>query len=131
MILLSEATAIALHTMIYIVNRADRVVTLNEIAGTFKISPNHLSKILQRLTKYGYLTSIKGPRGGFKIVDKAKNLTFMKVYIAIEGKQKQRHCLFLSKSTKCQNCIMSGLIGKLNQDFYTYLTTKKISDFKL
>lgn len=131
MILLSEATAIALHAMIYVANRPDRVVSLSEIAAVFKVSPNHLSKILQRLTKCGYLTSIKGPKGGFKIVAKAANITFMKVYLAIEGKPTQRECLFSSKCTQCPNCIMSGLVRKLNKDFYEYLTTKKISDFKL
>lgn len=133
MIQFSEGTAIALHAMIYIVNRSDKVVSLKEIADKFQISSNHLSKILQRLAKAGYLNSTKGPNGGFKVTEYGKNISFMDVYIAIEGSHTMRECLFSSKSTKCRRCIMSGLISKFNEDFHDYMVTNKINDpnFKL
>lgn len=131
MIKFSESTAIALHAMIYIANRANKIVSLNEIADAFAISANHLSKVLQRLTKAGYLASIKGPKGGFQIVTKNQQITFLDVYTVIEGKHVKRNCLFSAKATKCRNCIMRGLVSKLNTDFYSYMATNKITDFKL
>lgn len=131
MIKLSEATSIALHSMIYITNRENECVSLKEIAKKFKISENHLSKVLQRLVKAGFIESIKGPKGGFKIRSNKKNLSFMKIYETIEGKIQKQDCLFLGNSTSCSDCIMGNVIHKINDEFIDYMKTHKISDFVL
>ncbi len=58
MIKMSEAMAIALHSMIYIANRENELCTVKDIAEKFSISENHLSKVLQRLCKVGFVKSI-------------------------------------------------------------------------
>lgn len=126
---ISEATAIALHSMVYI--SQSEIRNLKEIASKFEISDNHLSKILQRLVKAGYLTSVKGPTGGFKII-KNKKISFMEIYETIEGKNKLRSCLFSSKpNKKCSNCIMGNLINKINKEFSEYMIQHKVTDFKI
>lgn len=129
MIKLSEATAIALHSMIYLTNRENEIVSLKEIADRFKISENHLSKVLQRLVKAGYLISHKGPKGGFSIVSKIKNITFMQVYEITEGRFQEQECLFNSLQSNCPNCIMNNLIKRINHEFVSYMKNNKISDF--
>lgn len=131
MINFSEATAIALHSMIYIATRNDRVVSLTEIANTFSISSNHLSKILQRLVKAGYLESSKGPNGGFKIIADKMDTNFMEIFETIEGKYIEKSCLFTAKTEGCTNCIMGGLIPKINKELVDYMTSHKITDFVL
>src|SRR5574344_732206 len=86
MIQFSEATAIALHVMIYIANRKDTVNTLKDISEHFSISPNHLSKVLQRLVKAGYLTSTKGPKGGFQIIEGKETSTLLDILIAVTSR---------------------------------------------
>ncbi len=127
----SEAMAIALHSVIYIGNRENQVTSLKEVAKKFKISEYHLSKVLQRLVKEGVLTSTKGPHGGFLIVPKYKNMTFLRIYEIMEGKFKKHNCLFNTNSGDCKNCIMGNLIDKMNDEFIDYLKNNKISDFKL
>lgn len=131
MIKFSEATAIALHSMIYITNREDDSVSLKEIAKRFKISENHLSKVLQRLVKAGYLVSSKGPKGGFKIVKEKKSATFLEIYEIIEGKVSQQTCLFSSEIAECRQCIMGNLIPNLNKEFTDYMQKHKITDFSI
>lgn len=131
MIKISEATAIALHSMIYMANRKDKVISLKEIAKTFEISENHLSKVLQRLVKAGVLHSEKGPKGGFVIVSGCENMTYLQVYEIIEGRLQESTCLFSSSKKNCSNCIMSNLVNKLNDEFRDYMENHKISDFKL
>ncbi len=131
MIKISEATAIALHSMIYIANRENHLCTVKEIADTFGISENHLSKVLQRLVKSGVLTSIKGPKGGFSIVPEYKNSTFMDIYEIIEGKIQKHNCLFNTSAHNCKKCIMSNLIDKMTDEFIAYMENNKISDFDL
>lgn len=127
----SEATAIALHSMIYISNRENKAVSLKEIAEKFKISDNHLSKVLQRLVKEEFITSIKGPKGGFLIVPEKKEATFLEIYEAMEGKAKKHNCLFSSNQDDCQNCIMGNLVDKLNDEFLDHMKKTKISDYSL
>lgn len=131
MIKVSEAMAIALHAMIYISNRENEVISLKEIAEKFKISDNHLSKVLQRLVKSGLLTSIKGPKGGFSIVPEYKNMSFLEIYQIMEGKPQKHSCLFNNSQNDCQHCIMSNLVEKMNNEFVDYMKSHKISDFAI
>ncbi len=131
MIQISEAFAIALHSMIYLANKENEIVSLKEISEKFQISDNHLSKVLQRMVKAGYLTSVKGPKGGFKIVSSKKNASFMEIYEIIEGKTEPKSCLFSSKSKDCPNCVMGSLVHKINKEFKDYMYSHKISDMSL
>ena len=130
MLKISEATAIALHSMIYISNQNDEFVSLRPIAEQFKISEHHLSKVLQRLVKAGFLNSTKGPKGGFKISTDKKDTTFAEIYETIEGKTEKSDCLFPSRVSDCSDCIMDDFLKKTNEDFSKYMKSKKISDFK-
>lgn len=131
MIQFSEAAAIGLHVMIYIANNPDNVHSLKEIAEVFKISDNHLSKVLQRLVKAGYLVSTKGPKGGFSIVKEKKNAALMEIYEVIEGKYTRKNCLFASRHITSGCCIMKPLISSINETFENFMYNNKISDFKL
>ena len=129
MLKISEATAIALHSLIYIAGKGDKVSSLKEIAEKFKISEHHLSKVLQRFVKEGVLTSIKGPNGGFSIVSKFKDMSFLDIYEIMEGKIGTHTCIFNSHSEGCENCIMSDLVKRTNNEFNKYMKEHKISDF--
>ncbi|NCB49431.1 MAG: Rrf2 family transcriptional regulator [Alphaproteobacteria bacterium] len=128
---ISESTAIALHSIIYIANREGKTIPLKEIETRFNISGNHLSKVLQRLKKEGFIKSVKGPKGGFSIVPKYKNLTFLDIYELMEGKIQQHACLFNSHPNNCQNCIMGNLIQDTNNNIINFMKNKKITDVSL
>ncbi len=128
---ISESTAIALHSMIYIVNREDKIIPLKEIAGKFNISEHHLSKVLQRLSKEGFIKSVKGPKGGFSITNEYKNITFLEIYEMMEGKIKRQNCLFNSNPNSCDKCIMNNLIDDMNEKLIDFMKNRKISDVML
>lgn len=127
---ISEATAIALHSMIYISNQDKEYVPLKRIAEKFKISEHHLSKVLQRFVKAGFLESTKGPKGGFRLLTDKKDVTFMQIYETIEKKMEKSDCLFPSRISSCSDCIMGDFLKKAGEDFFNYMKNKKISDFK-
>ena len=138
MIQFSEATAIAIHVMIYIANRKNSTISLKEIAGVFSISENHLSKVLQRLVKVGFLTSIKGPKGGFRLVEGKELSTLMQIYESIEGEYTRvrfvfddNSCLFSSRHFTPCCCIMKPLIQTVNDSFESFMNNHRISDLKL
>ena len=129
MIKLSEGTAIALHSIVYINNKGEPS-TVKEISTKFGISDNHLSKVLQRFVKEGILVSVKGPKGGFSIKDEYKNMSLMDVYEIFEGKFECRKCLFSSGDGKCKDCIMCNLVTEMNSKFEKYMNGTIIADFK-
>lgn len=131
MIELSEATAIAIHAMIYIANRKDEIISLKEISEHFDISPNHLSKVLQRLVKAGYLISVKGPKGGFQICSGKEEATLIDIYEVIEGKFIPKNCLFASKKINSCCCIMKPLLISINNTFIDFMSNHKINNVKL
>ena len=107
------------------------IVPLKEIAKAFSISENHLSKVLQRLVKSGFLVSVKGPRGGFSIVQGKENSSLMDIYEAIEGKYIRKDCLFSSRHITSCCCIMKPLISSINNTFEEFMKNNSISNLKL
>ena len=64
---------------------ANRVVPRNEIRDRQRIPPHFLSKILRKLVTAGYLVSVPGARGGFRLRAAARSITMRNVYECIEG----------------------------------------------
>ena len=62
-----------------------RVVPRNEIQDRQRIPPHFLSKILRKLVTAGYLVSVPGARGGFRLHAQADRVTIRDVYECIEG----------------------------------------------
>ena len=60
--------------------------------------PYHfLSKVLQRLTKFGIVNSVKGRNGGFKITKKGLNSSVSDIIELLEGSCSKSECI-LNKS---------------------------------
>lgn len=131
MIELSEAAAIAIHAMIYIANSENATISLKEISEHFDISSNHLSKVLQRLVKAGYLESVKGPKGGFQIALGKEDSTLLDIYEVIEGKFIPKNCLFSSKKITNCCCIMKPLLTSINNTFFEFMSNHKINNIEL
>ena len=103
MIAFSEAAAIAVHAMIFLAAAEDRPHALKEISTAYAVSDNHLSKVLQKLVKAGYLVSVKGPKGGYQIASGKRSATLMEIYEAIEGPWQASSCLFSGDTLFCES----------------------------
>ncbi|PWB60686.1 MAG: BadM/Rrf2 family transcriptional regulator [Bradyrhizobiaceae bacterium] len=57
----------ALRVLLYAASAGDRLVTIEETAGTYRISRAHLMKVVNILTRTGYLRSVRGRAGGFAL----------------------------------------------------------------
>lgn len=126
---ISEATAIGLHSMVLLANE-EAPVSASYIAETLGVSKHHLSKVLRDLVVAGFLASIKGPKGGFKLLPSQLNTSFMQILIAIDGSPKAAECLFAQKPCPKRKCILGNLLCRLNSEFRDYFNNTKIIDFK-
>ena len=60
-------------------------VSAKRIAEEFRIPPERLAKILQRLAKKKLITSHNGPKGGYVLTRRASAITVGQVVRALEG----------------------------------------------
>lgn len=54
----------SLRMLMYAHAAGDRLVTIEEMAGSYRISRAHLMKVVNALTRAGYLTAVRGRAGG-------------------------------------------------------------------
>ena len=60
-------------------------VSAKRIADEFRIPPELLAKIMQRLAKQGLIVSQNGPKGGYVLARRAVSITVGAVIRALEG----------------------------------------------
>ena len=124
----SDAAVIALHAVDMMGKAPLRPHSASEIAAGLGVSYNHLSKIMQRLTKAGYVVPLRGPKGGFILAEKAGAASLGDIIEAIEGNLELSDCLMGSKVCGRNNCLFSELLMETNKRLEKALR-QKISAF--
>ncbi|MBN1293545.1 MAG: Rrf2 family transcriptional regulator [Candidatus Latescibacteria bacterium] len=125
---ISEATALALHAMIYLEYQKDRLVSTKEIAEAFSASEAHLAKVMQRLVKARFVKSVRGPKGGFALEKQCEDIKILHIYEAFEGSLSEHSCLFDKPVCGLEKCVIGDLLGKLNDKVLNYLNTTSLCD---
>lgn len=125
---ISEAASLGIHSVILLACYKDKLLSTRDIAQTLSASEAHLSKILQRLIKHGFVQSIRGPQGGFRLLKSPQDITLMDIFEAIEGPFQATSCLFQHPLGKCEACIFEELINSCNRITLDYFSNTKISD---
>jgi Rrf2 family nitric oxide-sensitive transcriptional repressor len=81
---LQQATRYAIWAVIELASRPNEQIRAQELAESYRISQNHLVRILHALTKANIVTSARGPGGGFTFCGNAKRLTLYDVICLFE-----------------------------------------------
>ncbi len=125
----SEAASIALHGVILIA-KSDTFSNVAKISEAIGASKHHVAKIMQRLTKDGFIKSMRGPTGGFVLVKKPEEITFLDLYESVEGKVTVDECPF-HRQEICtfERCILNNITPKMTKDFINYMEKQLISDY--
>ena len=64
---LTSFTDYALRVLMFTHAAGGRLVTIEEMAGAYDISRAHLRKVVNALTRNGYLTAVRGRSGGIRL----------------------------------------------------------------
>ena len=125
---LSEAASIAIHGIILIAGAVESlsVTQIAEMTGT---SRHHVAKVMQRLAKEGYISSQRGPSGGFTLNKAPDEISFLNLYEALEGKIEIPECPMEKEVCPFDKCIMNNVINKMTLEFKEYLNVQRISDY--
>ena len=125
---ISEAASLALHSMALLAANPEQSIPTRKIAARFHVSEAHLSKVLQRLTKAGLVTSIRGPKGGFLISKPTDEITLLDVYESMEGPLVPCKCLLGTPVCGDKGCILGGLLETVDKQIRDYLAGKRLSE---
>ena len=111
---LTAYTDYALRVLMYVGLKSRELVRIDEVAASFGISRNHLSKVVHHLGSMGYLQTVQGRNGGFQLACDAAEITVGQVVRDFEPDFNLVEC-FDSTQSKCRiqpSCVLAGELDK-------------------
>lgn len=82
---LKSYTDYALRVLMHLAAKPDRLASIAEIARTYRISHNHLTKVVHDLRKQGFLDAVRGRSGGIRLARPASEISVGAVVRDTEG----------------------------------------------
>ncbi len=126
---ISDASMLAIHALLYLAQHTEKRVQTKEIAEKLGTSENHLAKVMQILVKKGYITSVKGPAGGFSLAIKPETLSIRAIIETIDGTLHSDFCPF-SISCNPNNCILGKEFQTLSKKMVQFLEKRTLKDMQ-
>ena len=128
MLKLSKTIEYALISINHI-NQCDKgtPIPVKKISTKHNIPFELLAKILQKLSKTNILKAIQGPKGGYQLNDKYKNLTLIQLIEILEGPFGITGCLTDHSCEQISNCNIITPIEKINSQVYQVLNEIKLN----
>ncbi len=120
---ISDATALALHSMVHLAIDPEAQSTTSEIADLFDVSKHHLAKVHQRLSKAGLIRSHRGPAGGVVLGKDPAEITLLEIYEVMEGSMLCKPCLFGKDRCPRADCVLGTLLPGLARQVRDYFAT--------
>lgn len=101
---LTNYTDYSLRVLIYIaIKDRNELSNIKEIAEVYGISKNHLMKVIYQLGKNGYIETIRGRNGGFRLAKEPEEINIGDVVRKTEEDFQLVECF----DSKCNHCIIS------------------------
>jgi Rrf2 family nitric oxide-sensitive transcriptional repressor len=126
---LTVMTDYALRLLIYVGQHPDRLCTISEVAGVYRISEAHLTKVTHQLGLAGWLETVRGKGGGMRLAAAPVDINVGAVVRSIEPDFALVACL--SGDTTCRltgNCRLTGIVSAALQSFMVHLDRHTLAD---
>jgi Rrf2 family nitric oxide-sensitive transcriptional repressor len=118
---LTKFSDYALRVLMYAHAAGDRRVTIEEMAASYRISRAHLMKVVNALTRAGYLTAVRGRSGGLMLARPAETIRLGEVIRSTEPDFALVECFATGN-----RCVITGccrLPGVLSEALAAFLET--------
>ena len=115
---LTVLTDYSLRVLMYVGALPRRLVTIQEIAQGYGISENHLMKVVHGLAQHGFIETVRGRGGGFRLARPATEITVGAVIRAVEDDFALVECF--STDNTCRITPVCRLRGALQQALGAY-----------
>ncbi len=90
--MISQTTEYALRAVVCLAQRPQRPLGTKAISNVTRVPPGYLSKVLQKLTRAGLVTSSPGRSGGFRLARQPADIRVIEVVNAVDPIQRITTC---------------------------------------
>ena len=122
----------ALRVLMYAAAQGDRLITIEETADVYGISRAHLMKVVNQLTRVGYLNAVRGRSGGLVLAKRPSKIRLGDVLRATEPDFALVECFTAGKQCLITpNCRLRGALAKAFAAFTGTLDRYTLADLIL
>ena len=119
----------SMRVMIYLGLQQSRLVTISDIALAYKISENHLTKVVHQLAQRGYIETVRGKGGGLRLVRNPVTVNIGEMIRYSEGDTSLLSCLD-NEGTCCiqPSCKLVGILREAQVALFEVLDKYTLAD---
>lgn len=124
---LTQHTDFSLRVLMYLGAMQDRLVTIDELSTNLHIVRSHLAKIVNRLARLGYVTTVRGKGGGMRLARPSEGIHIGEVVRDMETSTTLIDC----QNPPCSILGVCGLVDVLAQakaSFFAVLDEVTLAD---
>jgi Rrf2 family iron-sulfur cluster assembly transcriptional regulator len=103
-------------------------VTLAEISARQKISLSYLEQLFGKLRRYGLVSSVRGPGGGYRLARTLPQITVADIILAVDEPIDATRCHGMQNCKDEQKCLTHDLWEHLNKVIFDYLHSVNLAD---
>lgn len=125
---LTTQTDYALRTLMFLATRTERA-KVGDVATLFGISVNHVAKVVNLLSRYGYLRSIRGIGGGIELAQSPDEIRLGDVIERMEGDLHLLSCVGTDDSCIIHSfCKLKDVLAEAERIQKEYLNSVTLAD---
>ena len=138
MLALTKKTGYGLIAMTHLAKRPDRLSSAREIAERFGVPTSLLMNVLKELAAAGYVESVRGAHGGYRMARRPEEINLADMIAALEGPVRLAECVTDQAGTEaectCQvmaRCPITDPVHRVHRrlrDFLRKVTLAEILD---
>ena len=122
----------ALRVLMYTHAAGDRLVTIEKMAKSYRISRAHLMKVVNTLTRAGYLTAVRGRSGGLRLAKPASEIVLGEVVRATEPDFALVECFATGNQCVITGCCrLAGVVDEALNAFLGVLDSHTLESLML
>jgi len=125
---LTTHTDFALRTLMYLATTGQRT-TVAEVARLYGVSPNHMAKVVNTLSRLGYIRCIRGIGGGLELAKRPADIRLGEVVEALEGNMHLLECVATDDVCAIESfCKLKGVLAEAERLQLEYLNNVTLAD---
>ncbi len=125
---LTTLTDFALRILMYLAATNTRS-TAGEVARRYGVSANHMSKVVNQLSRLGYVRSVRGIGGGIELARRPEEISIGEVIESFEGNMHLLECVATQDVCAIQSfCKLKGVLAKAESIQLDYLNSVTLAD---
>ncbi|AZR73828.1 hypothetical protein BBF96_10780 [Anoxybacter fermentans] len=126
---ISRKSEYAIHSLIILAFHYGEEMSVDELAEMQDISLTYLAKVMQKLSKAGFVESSKGFKGGYRLALPPQDISLAQVVALFEKEDQFYQCMDKERDCKMgKNCIIHRVFHKAYQGMIAELEKIRIAD---